>query len=183
MAEKPPNRRRRSSAERRDRKDRLIQTRVAGDLEQALKEEAAKRRLTVSHLIRNTLEDTFTLVDDVEQIVTESVELAKAAGRDAKRIASIVRRKGEPKEEAEDLDVEDDEVDDEDQPDDLGSTETPEPVDLGHIYGWNRVISNRPATCAKCATSIERGDDALVGLSDDPSKPRTWMCVDCADDL
>ena len=45
------------------RKDRLIQTRVPRDLESTLKREARRRRLTVSHLIRNVLEDAFQLVD------------------------------------------------------------------------------------------------------------------------
>src|SRR5512145_2275080 len=79
----------------RTRKDRLIQTRVARDLESTLKREAERRRLTVSHLIRNILEDTFQLVDDVvanvDEIVSDSVELARRVGRDARRVADAVR--------------------------------------------------------------------------------------------
>lgn len=75
-----------------ERKDRLIQTRVAEDLDEALRDEARKKRVTVSQLIRNVLEDTFTLVDDV---VNHSVGLAKTVKRDAQRIASSA--KGEPK--------------------------------------------------------------------------------------
>jgi hypothetical protein len=37
------------------RKDRLIQTRVDEELESALKEEATRRRLPVSQLVRNIL--------------------------------------------------------------------------------------------------------------------------------
>src|SRR5215468_5978143 len=48
-----------------DRKDRLVQTRVPRGLESTLKREARRRRLTVSHLIRNILEDALQLVDDV----------------------------------------------------------------------------------------------------------------------
>jgi hypothetical protein len=77
------------------RKDRLIQTRVARDLESTLKREARRRRLTVSHLIRNILEDTFALVDNVvggvDEIVSDSVELARRVGRDARRMAGAVR--------------------------------------------------------------------------------------------
>ena len=53
------------SSNDRQRKDRLIQTRVPQNLESTLKDEARKRRLSVSHLIRNVLEDTFNLVDNV----------------------------------------------------------------------------------------------------------------------
>jgi hypothetical protein len=160
------------------RKDRLIQTRVAEDLEQALKEEAARRRLTVSHLIRNTLEDAFDLVEDVtadvEQLVSGSVELAAAVGRDARRIASIVRGdEGAPPASPIDPDIQS-----------VPSPETPavEVDPLEHVYGWNRIIANRAASCARCSASIDRGDDALVGLSDAPG-PRVWLCQECGDQL
>ncbi len=69
------------------RKDRLIQARVPRDLETTLKQEARRRRLTVSHLVRSVLEDTFQLVDGVvagvDQIVSDSVHLARAVGRGA----------------------------------------------------------------------------------------------------
>jgi hypothetical protein len=66
-----------------ERKDRLIQTRVADDLDHTLREEAKKRRLSVSQLIRNVLEDTFELVGDV---VNETAKLAQTVRRDAARI-------------------------------------------------------------------------------------------------
>ncbi len=80
-----------------ERKDRLIQTRVADELDSTLREEARKRRLSVSQLIRNVLEDTFTLVDDV---VAETAKLAKTVRRDALRIRDsaqgLVRPSTEP---------------------------------------------------------------------------------------
>jgi hypothetical protein len=66
-----------------ERKDSLIQTRVAAELDHTLREEAKKRRLSVSQLIRNVLEDTFDLVDDV---MTETAKLAQTVRRDAARI-------------------------------------------------------------------------------------------------
>src|SRR3990172_9147326 len=67
------------------RKDRVVQARVPRDLASTLEREARRRRLTVSHLIRNVLEDTFQLVDDVvanvDEIVNDSVELARRGGR------------------------------------------------------------------------------------------------------
>jgi hypothetical protein len=175
--EDPRVRARRERAER--RKDRLIQTRVAEDLEQVLKREAARRRLTVSHLIRNTLEDAFTLVGDVTadvgQLVTGSVELAAAVSRDARRLASIVRGEqasvGEPPPDLESRDM---------PGGDDASTDAPDT--LSHVYGWNRVIANRPSECVRCGNPISRGDDALVGLSDEPG-PRTWLCVACGETL
>ena len=76
-----------------ERKDRLIQTRVPEKLETTLKDEARRRRTTVSQMIRNVLEDTFDLVDgvvaNVDQIVSDSVELAHQVGRDARKIGQL----------------------------------------------------------------------------------------------
>jgi len=186
-------RRRRSRRRPTERKDRLIQTRVAEDLEQTLKREAARRRLTVSHLIRNTLEDAFNLVEDVTQnvgqLVSGSVELAAAVSRDARRIASIVRGQ-RPADEALADELESDEqtpstpiADPEDE--ELEQTPStpiadPEDEELEHVYGWNRVVANRESACSKCKARIARGDDALVGISDDSTRPRAWLCNECA---
>lgn len=161
------------------RKDRLIQTRVARDLESTLKREARRRRLTVSHLIRNVLEDTFQLVDDVvdgvDGIVSESVELARRVGRDARRMAGAVR---DAVAEPEAFDALGDDPD----------VETPvdgEPARaaLDHVYAWNAVVANQSVACAACAAPIARGGDAFVGLSDDPARPRTWLCPVCREAL
>jgi hypothetical protein len=68
-----------------ERKDRLIQTRVEEDLDEALRAEARRRRVTVSQRIRNVLHDTFTLVDN---IVVETTNLAETVKRDARRLAA-----------------------------------------------------------------------------------------------
>jgi hypothetical protein len=157
-----------------DRKDRLIQARVDEDLEQALKREAARRHLTVSHLIRNTLEDAFTLVEDVTadvgQLVSGSVELAAAVSRDARRLASLVKGEAPPR-------------------DGITGERAPAPPPeskpqgiLDRVYGWNRAIANRAAVCGQCGVTIERGQDALVGLTDEPG-PRIWLCEGCGEAL
>jgi hypothetical protein len=54
------------------RKDRLIQTRVDRRLQKVLLEEARRRRMSVSNLVRNVLEDAFGLTDpDVGRVVDE----------------------------------------------------------------------------------------------------------------
>src|SRR5262245_21419644 len=89
----------------RQRKDRLIQTRVPQNLESTLKDEARKRRLSVSHLIRNVLEDTFNLVDNVvvdfDRVVNDSVEMAATLKRDAQRLAATARGETAHREEPE----------------------------------------------------------------------------------
>lgn len=134
------------------RKDRLIQTRVPRDLERTLKKEAERQRLSLSHLIRNILEDAFELVDgvvaDVDQIVTDSVALARNVHRGARRLGSTARRR--------------------------------ERDDLLDVYAWNEVLLNRDATCSSCGAEIARGATGWAGLSDAPGHRRAWLCADCA---
>jgi NMD protein affecting ribosome stability and mRNA decay len=71
-----------------ERKDRLIQTRVDEDLDEVLRDAAKKQRLTVSQLIRNVLEDTFQLVEDV---VVDAQTIGAVVKRDALRVAAAAR--------------------------------------------------------------------------------------------
>ncbi len=71
-----------------ERKDRVVQTRIDEELSRTLQREAKRKRLTVSQLIRNVLEDTFDLVDHV---VTDAVQLGQTVKRDALRIAESAK--------------------------------------------------------------------------------------------
>jgi hypothetical protein len=137
-----------------ERKDRLIQTRVPRQLASTVKEEARRRRLTVSQLIRNVLEDSLRLVDsvvdEVDQLVSDSVELAQQA----RRIGHSARKRRLP------------------------------PSDpLEQVRAWQPVILNRPADCSKCGTTIARGEDGYAGLSDQSEVPRAWLCRGCIETL
>ncbi len=167
----------------RPRKDRLIQTRVPQDLESTLKDEARKRRLSVSHLIRNVLEDTFSLVDnvvsEVDRVVTDSVEMVATVKRDAARLAATARGQTSHREprrpEVESID------------DDPSATqEPPAPLangPLSDVYGFQELVLNRQASCANCATQIPRGARAYLGMTDRPELPRVWVCQDCLDTI
>ncbi len=142
-----------------ERKDRLIQTRVPEKLETTLKKEARRRRTTVSQMIRNILEDTFDLVDgvvaNVDQIVSDSVELAQQVGRDARRIGEAARRERAPCR------------------DPLPSAEE----QLSRVQAWNEVVLNQAVPCSKCGAELAPGRRAYMGLSDDPGQPRAWLCT------
>jgi hypothetical protein len=182
----------------RQRKDRLIQTRVPQNLESTLKDEARKRRLSVSHLIRNVLEDTFNLVDnvvtEVDRVVADSVGMAQTLKRDAQRLAATARGQiahravsGEGKAEpppaspggqagvssAPSANAEGPSAED---------VAGPDPAALAHVYGFQELVLNRPAVCASCGVAIARGMHAFLGMSDAPG-PRIWVCHDCVDAL
>ena len=150
-----PSLRRRRSARERALKDRLIQTRVPESLESALKDEARKRRLSVSHLIRNVLEDTFHLVDnvvaEVDNIVQDSMGLARKVRRDAERIAGTARNGTRSRHE--------DAATEPAKPSDETSETSAPPAEtaqedtaaLDHVLAWNKVVMNRAGVCAKVA--------------------------------
>jgi hypothetical protein len=185
-------------------KDRVIQTRVGRRLESTLKREARRRRLTVSHLIRNVLEDAFQLVDDVvanvDEIVNDSVELVRRVGHDARRVAGAVRDAArEAADEREAARAAEVDEDPEAQPDsDLDERRDAEPrrvrgdardrarregsLDLDAVYAWNRVVLNRPVECSGCGRSLARGAEGWTGLSDEPG-PRPWLCGACIETI
>lgn len=183
------------------RKDRLIQTRVGERLEQAIKDEAKRRRLTVSHLLRNVLEECFHLVDEVvdniDAIASDSMEFAKKVTTDAKRAAGLSRRYqhyhrlDEPSldDEAE-LKESRAETENSSQMNDIQaaiefeSAGVENGIDrLNHIYAWNKVILNQSALCSFCNSSIKKGEVGYVGLSDEPSRGRSWLCESCIEKL
>jgi hypothetical protein len=60
-----------------ERKQRVIHTRVSESLEEELRERASSLGVSVSNLVRNVLENTLGLV---EGIVADSAEVARRAG-------------------------------------------------------------------------------------------------------
>ena len=116
------------------RKDRLIQTRVDRRLQKTLVDEARNRRMSVSNLVRNILEDAFGLADvDADPVIDE-----------------------------------------------VTPVDTPA---LDHVIAWNPVVLGRDVECSRCARPIESGQRALIGLSEDPTAPRSWLCSECGEDL
>lgn len=140
-----------------ERKDRLIQTRVPEKLESTLKQEARRRRTTVSQMIRNILEDTFDLVDgvvaSVDAIVNDSVELAQQVGRDVRRLSEGRSR---------------------------AACRTPLPeasARLAAVHAWQVVVLNRPVPCSRCGAELPRGHEAYRGVGDAPALPETFVCA------
>ena len=137
---------------KRDRKDQLVQTRVPGDLSETLREAAKQKRVSVSQLIRNVLEDTFELVDNV---VGEAVHLSSQVKRDALRIADSAKGRGR-------------------RPP-AGSGKDP----LADIDAWQGVRLNKDVVCAVCARLVPRGEQASFGVGGDPDAPKVWLCASC----
>jgi hypothetical protein len=64
------------SGPREERKERVIHTRVPGSLDDEIKRKARRLGVSVSNLVRNLLEHTVELVED---IVTDGADIARSA--------------------------------------------------------------------------------------------------------
>lgn len=184
-----------SSNDKQQRKDRLIQTRVPQNLESTLKDEARKRRLSVSHLIRNVLEDTFDLVDnvvhEVDRVVSDSVGVAHTLRRDAQRLAATARGETEhrkPRQASEPAAAREP-SDSSSQPQAVVVAATPAEqrgdidVALEAVYAFQELVLNRPVPCARCEQPLGRGVRAYLGLVDAANVPRLWICHECIEAL
>lgn len=51
--------------------------------------------------------------------------------------------------------------------------------DLSEIYGWQELILNRAATCARCEAALAVGANAYRGLSDRSGSAPVFLCNRC----
>ena len=164
MTPKPPARRGRRPLPGAARKDRLVQTRVPENLEETLREQARRKRVSVSQLIRNVLEDAFDLVDNV---VAEAQSMGRTVSRDARRIAASAKGRAT-----------------------AGGAGTNPPGALAPaqrqahalaaVDAWQEVVLNRDVGCASCGRKLRKGAQGFYGLQADPAAPRIWLCPACA---
>ncbi|MBZ2188533.1 hypothetical protein K8B33_05465 [Alcanivorax sp. JB21] len=163
-------RRGRKPSEDAERKDRVIQTRVPRDLETTLKDAAERERVSVSHLIRHVLEDTFNLVDN---IVADSASLVGNVTRDAKRLAASARGERAPGS----MSGSTSEAASPRVPAAQGGDEAAALLEA--VDAWQDVIINRADHCVQCGVALKRGQRAFRGLSSIPGAPAVWLCGDC----
>lgn len=149
-----------------------------------LKKEAKRRRLSVSHLIRNVLEDTYKLVDgvisDVDDLVHDSVALTGRVRREAQEIARAAAARDVTSPTTEPPVIV---VPPPASPSETGSHTVPKEATFeertADVYAWNPVVLHRPARCERCFTALDRGLTAHLGLSQDPSAAPRWLCAAC----
>ena len=156
-----------------ERKDTIIQTRVNEALDDRLRQEAKQRRLPVSQLIRNLLQDSFALVgnvvDNVDAIAQDAIGLGKQAGADAQHLARRATHKTSKEGE--------DQERDEDAEDGESGDEAPLSP-LADILAWQEVVLNGPQTCSRCDSKLPKGQAGFMGISATPGVV-AWLCEDC----
>jgi hypothetical protein len=149
------------------RRARWLHARISEDLEEALKREARRRRSPVSLVVRNVLEGALDLVED---IVEDSLHIAHRS----RRFARTVQRAGREASNAEAHNAEAHNA----EARGAEARGAEPPTSLDDIYGWQELILNRTAACARCAGELAIGANAYRGLGDYPGPP-VFLCTRC----
>jgi len=125
-----------SAADRDERKERVLHTRVPESLDRHIKTRARGLGLSVSTVVRNVLLNTFGLVED---IVTDSTNIALAIAGEDNAPPSATRR-GRAR---------------------VAAESTP-----GDVVAWQESVLNINAVCDHCNAVLRKGMRAAIGVQD-----------------
>jgi hypothetical protein len=129
----------------REKKERVLHTRVPAVLEQELKRFADNLRVPVSNLVRTLLEDAVAVADKATGRVERELRSAAAHLEDERR--KLARK-------------------------------LPQHDPLDGVIGFQALTMNLACACARCATAIDVGEVAYLGITDAPGR-RVLVCAAC----
>jgi hypothetical protein len=185
---KESRRRRRHAAP----KEKVLHTRISDQLSDDIRSVAEELRVPVSNLVRNVLEEAFSVVETVSEnvgdLVEDILEDAESAQHRFRRYQRRLRR-DEWTPHRDDAHREDalDDLDEDpaDEPYDSVST-APEPAaeavaaqpetesgsepersrpPFAEVLGWQPLVLNRAQACADCGVQLQKGDRAFLGVT------------------
>ena len=136
---------------RRERKERVLHTRISQQLAEDIGRMAEDLRVPVSNLVRNVLEEVFSVVETVTDNVGELIE---GVMDEAERVRQ--RRASEP----------------------APSAPRPDPPE---VLGWQPLILARDGTCAGCDARLSRGESAYLGVTGTGGPSGHTLCASCLD--
>jgi len=152
----------------RRRKERVLHTRIPEALAEDLRRVADDLRVPVSNLVRNVLEEAFSVVEavsgNVGELIEEVMDEAEAV-RDRiqnrqrrRRTRDASRRSAAP------------------EPAEEPAASAPPRDD--EVIGWQPLVLARPQRCESCGTLMGRGDSAFASVT--PKGVGTsWRCEEC----
>lgn len=150
----------------RRRKERILHTRISEDLAEDLRRVADDLRVPVSNLVRNVLEEAFSVVETVTGNVGELIEdVMDEAEAVRDRIRGRQRRRRRAFAHAP-------------QPPAEGEPREAAAGDPEGVIGWQPLVLARPQRCARCGTLIGRGDSAYASVTQ-KGVGEAWRCEDC----
>jgi hypothetical protein len=152
----------------RERKERVLHTRISEQLAQDIRAIAEDLRVPVSNLVRNVLEEAFDAVErvsgDVSNLMDDVIEEAELASQRYRRYRDRVRERARERAEAA-----------------RAAAATPvEPVPaaasapapapaadpVARVVAWQPVVLAAPRRCARSGRELRAGERAYLGLGD-----------------
>lgn len=135
-----------------ERKEKVIHTRVSEGLEEEIRERAARLGVSVSNLVRNVLQNTFGLVEDV---VADAASISRSArGEAAHGRERAAARRDEP---------------------------APAHDRPGRTLGWQEAVLSLNAVCDACNAILPRGSRAAIAIIEG-NAPRAIRCLPCMEE-
>lgn len=146
-----------------ERKERVIHTRVPESLEAELRQKAEDLGISVSNLVRNVLGHAFGLVGDV---VADSHAIARAA----RSVAGRASNPSSPSTPAMPTQ----------EPPATGRVSNPSSAaaQLDDVLAWQTIVLGKNAVCLRCNALMPRGSDGAIGVADSTGA-RLVICASC----
>jgi hypothetical protein len=180
------------------RKERVLHTRISEQLSEDIRRLAEDLRVPTSNLVRNVLEEVFTMVETVsedvgglfDEVLDEAEGVRDRIRRRARRgqhgrSGASGQRRGNF-----DENVESELRQDEDRERGPGGAQAPsgdpqaehverrEVREFPDVIGWQPLVLNRDQKCANCDVDLHRGARAFVGLGES-GLTGTTLCQPC----
>ena len=176
-------------AEKKQKKDKVLHTRIPVELEREIKERADALRIPVSNLVRNVLEDAFALVQHVGNNVDQIVgQVTRDASRLSASAVSHATRVAEGIQSATRLEPAKPVADDDAGADSNAEEKADESPDQKEddarslVFAWQPVTINILTLCADCDKELSPGESAHFGLTGVATR-RVFICDGCAKTL
>jgi len=153
------------------RKEHVLHTRVSEPLADDIRRMAEDLRVPVSNLVRNVLEEAFSVVEAVSENVGDLIDdVVDEAERTRDRIRHRRRnahdrehRRSRRRSECGAFE---------------GTAVDREP--FPQVVGWQPLILNQPKSCSDCEEPIERGERGFAGMTG-TGPGEIYLCRDCMD--
>jgi len=153
------------------RKERVLHTRISEPLAEDIRRMAEDLRVPVSNLVRNVLEEAFSVVEAVTDNVGDLIEdVVDEAERTRGRIRSrrhSLRQRRRRRGAGHCSGAED-------------AAAPAERAEHPEVIGWQPLILNQPQSCADCEEPIERGERSFAGVTA-AGLGDVYLCRDCMD--
>jgi len=152
----------------RERKERILHTRISDQLAEDIRAIAEDLRVPVSNLVRNVLEETFSAVErvtgDMGDLIDEVLEEAELASERVRRYSGRVRERAKARAHER---TEAERVAESEESPKYESGTVPAPEDpLAQVVAWQPVVLAAPRTCARTGRTLRPGERAYLGLGE-----------------